>query len=309
MLIKILKYYQEFCQDVDLKPNVKYGIDKYYIFHSESLWCISTDNLNSRFKHDEDGVLLTFYDGYGYRYNPAYIAYYGLISFNKFLDTKKKKYLENFESSIKWIVKNGVKFEEDGILCKKWVYDFDWQNGLSLLKSGWCSAMAQGLIASILIRSYFFYDDEKYLNLAKEAINIYKIDIEKGGVRAKYNNNYYYEEYPTYPLSMVLDGLLFALVGAYELSKIDIGYQEVFNEGIKFIEDNFDIWNYKNIWTKYGIFDGKQYLATFAYHKLNLCLIDYFKSQEIIKISEINNNYKCFIAATINLLNIIKDRL
>lgn len=66
-------------------------------------------------------------------------------------------------------------------------------NGESVLKKGWCSAMAQGLVASLLIRGY--YDDNNFLELAKETINLFSINIEDGGVRAKFKE---------YPLSMVL---------------------------------------------------------------------------------------------------------
>ncbi len=305
---KIKNYFHEFCKEIDIKVNDDYRVEGKYLFHCENLWNISTNLISERFILDKNGVILTKYpEPIGLQYNPAYVAYYGLINFNRYLDTKELKYIEKFNSSLDWIRKNAILFKYKNIICKKFVYGFEWMNGESVLKKGWCSAMAQGLIASLLIRGYYYYDDNNFLELAKETINLFSIDIENGGVRAKFKEYIYFEEYPSYPLSMVLDGALFALVGIYELSKIDSSYKADLEKGLAFIEDNFFIWNYNNRWTKYGVFNKNQFLSTNSYHQLNLILLDFFKNKKLLNIPDIKVSNK-YLMAIINFFIIIKSK-
>lgn len=306
---KIKNYFHEFCKEIDIQVNDDYNAEGKYLFHCENLWGIGTKTLEDRFYLDTKGVLVTKYPKpILEQYNPAYIAYYGLLNYNKYIERNSAVCLKRVQSCIEWIVENAIDVEFDTILSKKWVYGFDWDNGESALESGWSSAMAQGLIASLLIRWYYYTKDESFLKLAKEVINLYKIDIEHGGVRAKYKEYTYYEEYPSYPLSMVLDGALFALVGVYELSKIDSNYKIDLEKGLKFIEDNFSIWNFHGIWTKYGVFNGQQLLSTNSYHRLNLVLLSFFKKQKLLDIPNIKTSNKYQIAM-INFFSIIKSKI
>jgi len=307
---KLSLYFREFLRDVSIDKKEEYSLKGYYLLHSEELWGITTNELPKKFSLDNNNVLVTQYNQPIYKqYNPAYIAYYGLINYNRYLETKTNIFLERFLASITWIQSNAISHVHDTIQCQKWTYQFDWENGDSKLLKGWSSSMAQGLISSLLIRGYFYSEDEYLLIMAKEAVNLYKVNIEDGGVKARYKEYEYYEEYPSYPLSMVLDGALFALIGVYEVSELDSSYKKILKKGLLFIENNFfKIWNYHNIWTKYGIFSNTQYLSTNGYHQLNLVLLDFFIAKNLLTIKKINTSNKYFISI-INIIKIVKGKI
>lgn len=304
----LTNYFKEFHKNVDFEELSNASIQGSYIFHSEDLWGITTGSLSNRFSLDENCVLVTLYHAPILKqYNPAYIAYYGLINYNKFLETKKNIYIDRFSSSLQWVKDNSITDHFDTTPCQKWTYNFDWQNGEYTLKSGWVSAMAQGLIASLLLRGYIYFNDNNFLIMAKESINLFKVDIELGGVKAHYKNYVYYEEYPAYPLSMVLDGALFSLVGVYELSKIDKTYVPLLQDGLHFIQDNFNIWNFYNVWTKYGKFNNLQLLSTCSYHRLNLILLKFFISKNLLSIKKISY-FSPALLSIINLFILLKNK-
>lgn len=79
------------------------------------------------------------------------------------------------------------------------------------------SGIAQGKVASVLIRAYIYSNDEKYLDACKSVLSAYKIPIEQGGAYRKINGYEWVEEYPDKKKpSMVLNGHLFALIGLGE---------------------------------------------------------------------------------------------
>lgn len=53
------------------------------------------------------------------------------------------------------------------------------------LPPGWYSAMAQGQAMSLLVRAYLLTHDAKYLKAAVEAMKLFEISSEQGGVLAK----------------------------------------------------------------------------------------------------------------------------
>ncbi|MGP1561116.1 MAG: D-glucuronyl C5-epimerase family protein [Helicobacteraceae bacterium] len=304
-----MTYFKDFCQDVDVRLNDDYSHAGKYVFYSQDLWQIGTLALGQRYKIDSAGVLLTRYDD-GFFVNPSYLAYYGLLNFQKFLETSDEIFINRVSSAVAWIEASCLDHSAGGIGAKKWPYNFNWHNGKTLLKSGWVSAMAQGLIISLLIRWFHFTRDGKYLDLARAGANMYRIDIANGGVRATHNGKVYFEEYAAYPLSLVLDGFLFSLVGIYELSLEDNTYAPDFKLGLDFLNSNLSIWNFYSIWTRYGFFDGRQDFSTNVYNTLNIALLRFFQKIAAggghhlllgLKMRPINK----YVASVLNLPNAI----
>lgn len=107
------------------------------------------------------------------------------------------------------------------------------------LSPDWNSAMAQGQAMSLLTRAYLYTQNQSYLNAALRATNLFKIKSKDKGVLTSFLNQFpWYEEYPTSPALLVLNGFIYSLIGLYDL-KLTAGSQrgaeaaELFNEGMR----------------------------------------------------------------------------
>ncbi|XP_060116138.1 D-glucuronyl C5-epimerase [Heteronotia binoei] len=93
--------------------------------------------------------------------------------------------------------------------------------GFRSLDPGWYSAMAQGQAISTLVRAYLLTKDHTFLSSALRATAPYKLSSEQRGVKAVFMNKYdWYEEYPTWPSSFVLNGFVYSLIGLYDLKEV-----------------------------------------------------------------------------------------
>ncbi|XP_054160550.1 D-glucuronyl C5-epimerase B-like [Oppia nitens] len=95
-------------------------------------------------------------------------------------------------------------------------------NGALQLKTGWYSAMAQGQAISLLVRLYKHTGQDRYLNCAKQALNLFDVDVRDNGFRTRFLGDKYlwFEEYPTVPSIYVLNGFIYSLFGLYDLSSV-----------------------------------------------------------------------------------------
>ncbi|XP_043190302.1 D-glucuronyl C5-epimerase B-like isoform X3 [Amphibalanus amphitrite] len=95
-------------------------------------------------------------------------------------------------------------------------------NNHMVLAPDWSSAMAQGQAMSLLTRVYRATGDRRYLDAARRAAAPFNKDSADGGVRTMFQDKYvWYEEYPTVPASMVLNGFIYSLMGLYDLWRTD----------------------------------------------------------------------------------------
>jgi heparosan-N-sulfate-glucuronate 5-epimerase len=86
------------------------------------------------------------------------------------------------------------------------------------LPSGWSSAMAQGEVASVLLRAHALTGDDVYLETAKAAFPPMTVPVARGGLQNDLDGALVLEEYPTQRPTAVLNGWLFALYGVHELA-------------------------------------------------------------------------------------------
>jgi len=206
---------------------------------------------------------------FGETYNPAYIAWYGLVSLERFLRGLDSAGCDTFLKQVDWLVTGGVPGHGGSVI---WPYTFDWQEGYCLLKAPWVCAMAQGLAMSALVRGYRITGNEHLLDICRAATRVFEKNVEDGGVRTLERGYVLYEEYPAYPLPRVLDGFLFSLLGLYDISveTCDPRISQLFADGIGGLKHRLEFWNYRNKWSWYG---SHGYLCPPHYHNLNCLLL------------------------------------
>lgn len=242
--------------------------EPYYFIDAQGLWGIAAESLDKRFELRE-GVPLPMYNGIGQRFNPAYIAWYGLMNLNRYLDTQQKEYLDRFTVQVQWAVQN-ARTDNNGLM--KWDYDFDWPNGDNVLRAPWMCGLAQGLMCSLFIRAYRITGNKEYLDFLNRIAKTLTLSFEHGGIVAGTGQGIFLEEYPVYPLTLVLDGSIIAALAVYDLYMLTgkPEYHELFSRlHISFLE-NIRIWNFRNRWTWYGTFS---FLSNVQYHMLNTVLM------------------------------------
>lgn len=221
-------------------------------------------------KFDEASVLMFDYGGFiGVRYNPAYIGWWGLLNLRRYLAIGEKIGLENFRRQVEWLLKNQKGGGEKSAI---WIYEFDWNEGKTILRAPWISSMSQGLAISCLIRAYRLNPDDRLLETSYRASKVFELEIEDGGVRATENGIVFYEEYPAFPIVRIFDGFVFGLLGLYDLYEEtkDNHIKRLFDDGVEGVRSYLRNWNYRNTWSFYG---NHGFLSPPEYNKLNAVLM------------------------------------
>ena len=202
-------------------------------------------------------------------YNPAYVAWYGLTSLERWLRREDPAGRDTFLQQVKWLEAHAVERPDSAIV---WPLTFDWQEGACALKAPWISAMVQGLVISCLVRAHRITGEQRLLDLCQRATRVFEQSIEDGGVRTVEAGGLMYEEYPGFPLPRVLDGSLFGLLGLYDLwaETDDARVFQLFTAGIAGLRHALPFWDYKGKWSWYG---SHGYLCPPHYNKLNSVLL------------------------------------
>ncbi len=234
---------------------------------------------------DKGIILMSHYYDHIEKYNPATkhyyspvkIAHYGLGAFNDYLKTKDKAYLIIVEAQLKYLSENFEYLDEDQNYL---VWRTDSSNPKYNLEPGYISAIVNGLVISFLIRAYQYFNDKKYLNLAEQALRVFELPVEDGGLLANSIWGPAYEEYPGVPYSHVVNGFMFALIGIMELHKLNqnILAKKLYDEGKTTIVKMLDAMKYLG-WCRYDLHDHTNEdsgvnLATRHYQYLHLDLLD-----------------------------------
>jgi len=218
---------------------------------------------------DPQGVPVQRSRTFGESYNPAYVAWYGLASLERWLRSADRDGLTAFSRQVDWLVHHAVRRDDGAVV---WPYTFDWREGRCELKAPWICAMAQGLGISVLVRAHRLGGGEHLLELCHAATRVFEKNVEDGGVRTLQHGHALYEEYPGYPLPRVLDGFLFSLLGLWDLAA-QTGERwvcQLFADGIAGLVGSLDFWDYHRRWSWYG---SHGYLCPPHYNKLNAALL------------------------------------
>jgi len=219
---------------------------------------------------DNDGIPLIKYNApLGTKRNYLFVVIWGLFCLQEFLKKKNESYLNQAYMQAEWLLKNVSYEDKRGYF---WTVEFPWVEGGNLIKPPWVSAMGQGMALSFLTRACKLKRYDLPYQLFDNALKVFEIDIENGGVRYENNGSVFFEEYCCIPPVHVLDGFLVSLLGLYDTYKNTNSEKAklLFFEGVHSLEREICLWNFKNTWSWY--YPGKK-LSDRMYNKLNASLL------------------------------------
>ena len=218
---------------------------------------------------DVDGVAVQYGRTFGRAYNPAYVAWYGLMRLERGLRGGDLRGREAFLTQAEWLACHAVRRPDGAVV---WHYPFDWMEGGGVLRAPWISAMSQGLAMSVLVRAHRLTQDSRLRDLARNACLVFEQDVAAGGVRTRDGGCVLYEEYPCVPPPRVLDGFLFSLLGLYDVfaETADGTALRLFKDGVGGLLRTLPSWNYADRWSWYGM---RRFLCPPQYHALNRALL------------------------------------
>ena len=197
----------------------------------------------------------------GLHYNPGLVALYGISLFDHYLSEGKEDDKERFFRQAGWLVSHLRRDRGIGV----WEYRFDLSTfGLT---APWVSALAQGLGLSALSRAYALSPDPQYLESAKAALGTFRLSVAHGGVRREEaDGSVWFEEYPSDPPSLVLNGFIYALFGLLDHHRTfaDAEAKIFYNEGVATLERHLHCFD-TGFWSFYSY--PRRMLADLHYHR------------------------------------------
>ena len=144
-------------------------------------------------------------------FNPATVCLYALAYWNQYLATGDAAAERVFLTQARWLVERAEI--RQGKAC--WLHTREFPRYRT--GSNWVSGMSQGLAISVLCRAYAITNDDTYHELADFALEVMKLKVGEGGVRAHLANGYVaFEEFPSPLPSLVLNGNMYAIIGIYD---------------------------------------------------------------------------------------------
>jgi heparosan-N-sulfate-glucuronate 5-epimerase len=141
-------------------------------------------------------------------YYPITIGHHALAIFHTWLRSSREEDWRRFLRLADWLVERQAP---DG--C--WYAQIDMP--VYRLRAPWPSALAQGLGLSVLTRAWQHTSGETYIECARRALAAFALPVAGGGIKDGYDGQLTYEEYPAQPAPHVLNGMVFALFGVWDL--------------------------------------------------------------------------------------------
>ena len=296
---KTIFMFEKFRKDLH-RPKQAFALSK--DLHSQTLGEYYFLFEENRIAAGEDQALISTFDEHGipinktyidvvdkdYVYFPISIGQMGLSVFHSYLKSKSDNDKERFLKFADWFMKNGISDEKLGL---RWLTEVS----LPAYKNPgpWQSAFSQARGISILARAYQLTEDVKYANAAQDAIKSFLYPVEQGGVTSFTKDGPFYEEYTAAVPTLVLNGMIFALCGVYDLVRAfpeNNTAKQVFDDGIETLETilpKFDM----GFWSKYDLCEADWYPslnpATIGYQRLHatqLELLYHLTQKEVFSI-------------------------
>lgn len=221
------------------------SIERYYLdFNSK---------INYPQEFDKMGIPLYNTPENGITYFPIVICQYALGIYEHLFrsDFTDQQLRNKFLAQADWLIINKNNISNGSV----WYINYNRQE--FGLVNEWISAMAQGEAVSVLTRAYFLTKDEVYLQVAEEAINMFDVPVKNGGLLNYFKGYPVYEEYPsTYRTVAVLNGLIFAIFGLYDLilTNNSSRAKQLFDNGIESLKELLPYYD-TGYWCRYYLFD------------------------------------------------------
>lgn len=242
-------------RDVHIKTgHISLGerLGRYYIDLSPALPLIESEYHGPL---DNSGVPMNKCGSAGNLYVATTIAQYAIALHDKMLvDVSRAKEIEpKFAKQIEAIIR-GVEpaGERAGLFLNCYVHE-----KYPELEGCWASGLTQGNAISALLRGYQFYKDERMLKVATQAFDALDLPIESGGVRVVDRCGHtWFEEYPTNPPLLVLNGFIFALWGVIDYARATGSAQawEWWKEGVETLRAHIPEFD-RGFWSLYDLRD------------------------------------------------------
>jgi heparosan-N-sulfate-glucuronate 5-epimerase len=196
------------------------------------------------------------------------IAQWGLGAFEHWLATGREEWLAAARSACDHFVSTQVL---EGPLAGGWPHVQSFPHSFEL-PAGWLSGMAQGEVASLLVRMHAETGDDALAEAALRGLGPLQVPSAQGGVLASLEGGPWFEEYPTEPASMVLNGGIFAIWGvrdvAVALGDADAG--QLFEASLDALAAGIARWDL-GYWSRYDLYPHKRVnVASNAYHELHI---------------------------------------
>jgi hypothetical protein len=145
-----------------------------------------------------------------YIYHPTVIIQYGLANFNQWKKSREVCYFNTFLSCSQWILRN-AKWDKNNLFMQ-WAIPMK-QRDLGH-DAGWISALTQGQAISLLLRYLPFSNNDNFvLNVIKNALNSFYVDLSQGGITSTYPEGKFLQEAGNI---RILNGCLTAFTGLME---------------------------------------------------------------------------------------------
>ena len=140
----------------------------------------------------------------------------------------------------------------------------------------WISAMAQGEVASVLVRLHLETKRDEFADAAIRALKPIDVPQSAGGAQGVLDGAPFPEEYPTDPPSLVLNGSMFALWGYYDVGTglHDSGALDTWNARIDTLAANLHRWD-TGFWSRYDLYPHViKNVASSFYHALHISQLE-----------------------------------
>ena len=148
----------------------------------------------------------------GLQYNPVTVSQYALCLYDEYLIDQDEKKKQKFFRQIHWLEQNMIDIDTNASAVP-YLFPHKWYD----LQSPWYSGMAQGQMASALLRAYLLTKEMKYQNLAKRMLVFMLHPVKEGGTLGLTPENLpWIEECGTEHPSLILNGHLYGLIGLIE---------------------------------------------------------------------------------------------
>jgi heparosan-N-sulfate-glucuronate 5-epimerase len=195
------------------------------------------------------------------------VAQFGLGSYERYLAGDGESFLAAAQGAGAWLMERQI---HGGALDGGLPHEFEMPHTYRLAP-GWLSSMAQGQAASLLVRLQLETGDMELGEAAKRSLSPLSVPTGQGGVLAMLEDGPFFEEYPTRPASLVLNGEIFTLWGvrdvAIGLNDADAG--ELLRAAIDTLAANLDRWD-TGYWSRYDLFPHPvPNIASGSYHHLH----------------------------------------
>jgi heparosan-N-sulfate-glucuronate 5-epimerase len=194
-------------------------------------------------------------------------AQWALGCFERYLAGEGEDWLEAARGAGEYLVEDQVR---GGPRDGSWLHLTPMRHSY-VLPAPWISAMAQGEAASLLVRLHGVLGEERFAEAAVRGLKPLRVSSSAGGALAMLDGGPFFEEYPTTTPSFVLNGGIFALWGAYDVSLAlgDDAARQDYAAVADVLAGNIDRWD-TGYWSLYDLFPHPlPNVASGAYHSLH----------------------------------------